>query len=176
MKSKDQKIKELSDMKENFSKSNLVVLTSFGKPGERGLTVSAVSELRDSLREKDAKYVIEKKNLANIVLGSHSKDANIKAQGGTLGMAYGFGDEASTAKALFQFSKSNDALSYFGAIYNGEYLDAERFKELAMLPSREAMLGRLLGMLNYPMTGLVQTLNGVSRNLVVVLNQIASSK
>ena len=48
--------------------------------------------------------------------------------------------------------------------------------KLASLPSREVLIGQLIGTMVAPHRGLLNVLNGVSRNLVQVLNAIKDKK
>ena len=67
-------------------------------------------------------------------------------------------------------------LEVIGLVFEGEIYSADKYKELADLPSRDALLARLIGGLNQPMSQLVGTLNGAMSKLVVVLTNLKENK
>jgi large subunit ribosomal protein L10 len=91
---------------------------------------------------------------------------------GSLGVVFGYEDPIDTAKSVYEFAKQNSALVIHGALFEDSFINAARFTELAKLPGREVLLGRTLGMLQYPMTGLATVLQGNIRNLLLILKNI----
>jgi large subunit ribosomal protein L10 len=55
-------------------------------------------------------------------------------------------------------------------------LSAKDVKAIASLPSKEVLLGQIVGLLVSPHRGLLGVLNGVPRNLVQVINAIKEKK
>ena len=86
---------------------------------------------------------------------------------GWWGVTYGYGEVFAIAKALYQFAKKNTALKLFGAYLGEEFVDEAHLVEMAKMPSREVLLGRLVGMLSYPMRGLAVVLNEISKSRTV---------
>lgn len=153
MKTKQQKQASFKEIKEKLAKAKVAIFTSFAQAGTKGLNVAGMRELRKSLRPLDAEYTVEKKTIFNRVI-----DQKLP---GSLGVAYGYADPYAVAKALYQFAKKNVALKLFGGLAGDTILDEGMVKEMALMPSKEVLIGRLVGMLSYPM-----------RSLAVVLNQI----
>ena len=85
---------------------------------------------------------------------------------GSVGLVLGGGDPYEISKKLYEFSKKNQALRFFGAFMDGSFLNLERFMEIAKMPSREVLIGRLLGMLTYPVRGLAVVLNEISKKQI----------
>ena len=69
------------------------------------------------------------------------------------------------ARILNTFAQKADKLELKGGVVEGTYYDAEGIKVIATIPSRDELLGKLLGSIQSPIT-----------NLARVLNQIAESK
>ena len=46
---------------------------------------------------------------------------------------------------------------------DGKFLGKEGFLEIAKMPSKEVLIGRLLGMLTYPMRGLAVVLDEIAK-------------
>ncbi len=55
----------------------------------------------------------------------------------------------------------------------GEVLTADQIEDIAKLPAREVLDGRLVGILASPVTGLVNGLNNLIQGLALQLGQIA---
>src|SRR3989344_3386757 len=154
MKTKQQKQASLKETKEKLSRAKVAIFTTFAQHGAKGLNVSGMRELRKSLRPLDAEYTVEKNTIFNRVV-----DQKLP---GSLGVTYGYGDPYAIAKALFQFAKKNPVLKLFGGLMGNTVLDEAMVVEMAKMPSKEVLIGRLVGMLSYPL-----------RSFAVVLDQIA---
>ena len=63
-----------------------------------------------------------------------------------------------------------------GAIYEGKFINAEEAQKLAQLPSKEELYGKLVWLLNYPVSGFVNVLAGNLRKLLYALNAIKEKK
>jgi len=59
---------------------------------------------------------------------------------------------------------------------DNHWLSAYEVEQLANLPSKLELEGRLVGAMQSPITGLVNVLAGNLRGLLITLQQIASSK
>ncbi|MEX1064215.1 MAG: 50S ribosomal protein L10 [Candidatus Paceibacterota bacterium] len=172
MKTFQQKKEGLSKVKDKLSKSKITVFTTFSREGEKGLSVVDMRTFKKGLKDVEAEYLVEKKTLVDKALKDDKKDVDVFQFNGSMGVVFGYGDEATVAKSIYNFSKSNPALHFFGALFNDQFIDADKFSELAKLPSRDVMLGRTLGMMKYPLSGLVNVLQGNMRNLVLILANI----
>ena len=173
MKTKGQKKQEIEVLSKKLPDSKITVFTSFSQAEKGGLTVAQLQELRRALREKKGEYLVSKKTLTRRVLNASGvSDVDPRKFEGSLGVVFGYEDPIDTAKSVYDFAKKNNALTVHGALFEDSFIDAARFTELANLPSREVLLGRTLGMLQYPMTGLATVLQGNIRNLLLVLKNI----
>lgn len=165
MKSFQQKKQELAKLKDKLSKAKVIVFTSFAREGEKGLSVGNIRALKKDLRASNSEYVVGKKTLLDKALTEGKKDIDIFQYQGSLGVVFGYGEEAATARSVYNFAKKNPALKYFGAFRDGKFMDLAEFTEFAKLPSREVLIARLLGMMMYPVNA-----------LAIVLDQIAKKK
>jgi|SRR3989344_8477423 len=165
MKTKKQKEESLEHIKQKLAKSKITIVTSFAQVGSKGLTVKGLKELRTSLRPLDSEYAVAKKTVLDRALISDKKDSKIFNYGGSIGVAYGYGDPFSVAKAIYLFAKKNPALKLYGAYMGSDFVDEPHLVEMAKLPTKDVMIGRLVGMLSYPV-----------RSLAVVLQQIALTR
>ena len=77
---------------------------------------------------------------------------------------------------MLEFSKGHGNLKVTAGHMEGAVLSAEELKAIADLPSKEVLLGQIVGSIVAPHRGLLGVLNGVSRNLVQVINAIKDKK
>ena len=87
------------------------------------------------------------------------------------------GDELTLAKALQDALRPySKVVALRGGLLGGVAVDAAVFQQLASLPSREVLLGRLAGAMASPIVGMAGVLAGNLRNLVGVLSAVADQK
>ncbi len=163
MKTKIQKKQELDKLKKKFSKSKIAIFTSFAREGEKGIDVSGMRTLKTNLRALNSEYMVEKKTILDKAVRGSKSEVDVFKYQGSLGVAFADSNEQTVAKTIYDFARKNPALKYFGAIWNGKFLDMTQFVEFAKLPSKEVMIARLLGMMKYPLSALAVALDQVSK-------------
>ena len=137
--------------------------TSFIAFEYQGLTVSETMELRKKLREKNAELKIYKNTLVNRALKSLDIDLDADLNGPK---AFAFGDDAiAPVKVLNDFSKTHPALELKVGIVDGNITRIEMLKELASIPSKEALLTMFAGGLIEHVRNLAICLDLHSQNL-----------
>jgi large subunit ribosomal protein L10 len=75
------------------------------------------------------------------------------------------------AKALTTYAKSNPSFTFKAGMVEGRAIEVKSIQELANLPSREGMLGKLLFLIQAPAQRLAAALNAVARNLAAAIDQ-----
>jgi large subunit ribosomal protein L10 len=171
-KTRAQKEQDVQALADSFQNRKIAVLTDY-----RGLTVAAVTELRNNLREAGVSYKVAKNTLVKVALAdTRLKDLDTSLFAGPMAIAFG-DDEAATAKAVYDFAKANPALEILGAIDEaGTILSVEQVQALAKLPSREQLTAQVVGTIAAPLSGFVRVLNGNLTGLLYALNAIGESK
>jgi large subunit ribosomal protein L10 len=165
MKSKAQKTAELKNLKSKLPDSTITVFTTFSKPGEKGLSVGQMQTLKRSIRPLEGEYLVTKKTLIDRAVKDYAKEkVDVYAMDGSVGLVVGKGDAYAIAKKLYEFAKTNPALNFWGGIFEGKLMNREGFLEMARMPSKEILIGRLLGMLTYPVRGLAVSLDQIAKN------------
>ena len=160
MKSKSQKKEELKGLQAKLPKSVITVFTSFARTGEKGLSVAQMTELKRTLRAAHSEYLVTKKTLIDRAIESK---ADVYGMQGSLGLVIGNEDPYGVAKKVYDFAKKNPALQFFGALVEGNFINKEQFLEMAKMPSREVLIGRLFGMMKYPLTGLAIVMSELAK-------------
>lgn len=146
----------------------------------KGLTVEKVTELRKQLRPLNVKVKVVKNNLARIaVKEAKLGDAPIQLLDSVAGptmIAFAFGDPAATAKVVAKFAQENEVFSLKESLLSTQKLAVGDIEALSKLPSRQVLLGKMLGTFNAPATNFVGVLAAVPRSLVQVLSAIQQKK
>ena len=86
-------------------------------------------------------------------------------------MAYTSKDPVALAKALTAYAKANPTFTFKAGMVEGRVIDVKSMQELASLPSREEILAKVLFLIQASAQRLVTAINGVGRNLAVVVDQ-----
>ena len=166
MKTKAQKKESIDALGAKLPGATITVFTTFARAGEAGLSVAQLQELKRALRASGSEYVVAKKTLIDKAVHASKYDGvDVFGMEGSMGLVLGRGDVFAVSKALYQFAKANPSLKLFAAWTDGHAVSREELVNMATLPSREELLARLLGMLQYPVRG-----------LAVVLDQVAKQK
>ena len=106
----------------------------------RGLTVEEDTQLRKALREAGVDYKVYKNTLIKRAVKG-------------------------TARVLYEATKKMPNLELKGGVVDGTFYDEKMIQVIATIPSREVLLGKLLGSIQSPIT-----------NFARVIKQIAESK
>ena len=131
--------------------------------------------LRKSLTEAGCNLKIAKKTLVRIAFGQSNISFWNKIKDsipGQLALVFGIKDEIAPARISNQFGKTNENFKILGGIFENRFIGKEKVLALANLPSREELLGKLVGSIASPMSGFVTVLQGNIKGLVVVLSKI----
>jgi large subunit ribosomal protein L10 len=168
MKNKDDKKKDLEALKKTIAENENLFVAGYEK-----MTVSQDFALRKTVRDAGGSYRVLKNNLAaKASEGTPAKDIFSDLKGMT-SMAYTAKDAVALAKALAKYSKENPAFTFKAGMVEGRVIDLKAIEELATMPPKEEIQAKLLFLINASATRLVTSLNGVGRNLAVVLDQAA---
>jgi large subunit ribosomal protein L10 len=139
----------------------------------RGISVPQAAQLRSKLREADASFRIVKNRLTKLAAEQAGEERLAELLQGPTALAFVRGDTAQAAKAISTFNKEHAVLTYKGGFMDSTSLDPESFKAIALLPSREVLIGQFAGVVASPVTGVVRGLNALIQGLASQLGQIA---
>ena len=161
----------ISELVAKFKDSDSLFITECGK-----LTNKELEDLRKRLRKSSAKYLVVKNTMCSRAFAQIGLEKMRPLIKDRCGVGYDFKDPVATSKVFVDFNKENEKFSISGACIDGNVVDLKTVKELAAIPSREALLGRLAGALNSPISGMVGVLSGVIRKFVYAINAIKDKK
>ncbi|MDH3289585.1 MAG: 50S ribosomal protein L10 [Gemmatimonadota bacterium] len=126
-----------------------------------GLAVKPITELRRQLRDVGVEYVVVKNTLALRALESAAVGGLEELLNGPTAVVLAGDKPLAAAKVLAAFQKEHAALTLKAGLVEGRRVGPEEIKRLAMLPSREELLGQLAGAMQAPMQGFVGALSGL---------------
>ncbi len=168
MKDKDEKKKDLEDLKKAIGDNPNIFVAGYEK-----MTVSQDFELRKTIRQAGGDYKVVKNNLAaKASEGTPAGDLLGDLKGMT-SLAYTSQDPVALAKALTKYAKDNAAFTFKAGMVEGRVIDIAAINDLASMPPKEEIFAKLLFLINANATRLVSSIGGVGRNLAVVLDQAA---
>jgi large subunit ribosomal protein L10 len=161
---KTQKEKIVKDLKDKISKQKAMIFIDF-----TGLKVKDLFNLRKKLKTEDSELKVAKKTLMGIALKEAKLKIDTKKMAGEIALVFGFKDEISSSKVLYQFSRETPNLKILGGFFENKFKEAEDIITLAQLPSREELLARLVGSIQAPITNFFYILQANIKGLIIVL-------
>jgi len=163
--SREKKVQIIEGLKEAFSNCRIGILTDY-----RGISAQEIFALRRGLRESGIEYKVVKNTLARFAAERAGKEELISLFEGPIAIAFGYGDITEPAKALADYMDTSKAsLSIKGGFLGDRLLTAEDVKTLSILPSREILVGKILGGMQIPIVALVSYLTTPIRGVIGVL-------
>jgi large subunit ribosomal protein L10 len=166
-KTRQQKQDSLTMLASELSSAKGVVFANF-----QGLKVKESEELRKLCRAENIVYAATKKTLLARVLKDAGIDTDANSFSGGVAAVFAKSDEVSAARVVADFAKTHNVVTIFGGVLEGKFITDKSVKSLAKLPSKQQLLGQLVGTLNAPVSGFVNVLAGNLRGLVNVLNAV----
>ena len=127
-----------------------------------GLTVAEDTQLRKQLREAGVTYKVYKNTLVNRAIQGTEFEGLKDVLEGPSAFAVSTEDATAPARILAKFAKTAPALEIKAGVVEGTFYDAEGMKAIAAVPSRDELLGKLLGSIQSPITNLARVLNQIA--------------
>ena len=123
------------------------------------------TQLRKALREAGVDYKVYKNTLIKRAVKGTVFEAVTDLCEGPTAIATSASDATAPARVLYEAAKKMPNLELKGGVVDGTFYDEKMIQVIATIPSREVLLGKLLGSIQSPIT-----------NFARVIKQIAESK
>ncbi|MBI4100809.1 50S ribosomal protein L10 [Candidatus Microgenomates bacterium] len=171
--STQKKINIVEDLTEKLSKAKSLVLADY-----QGLTHQQLEDLRKNLEEAEADFVVIKNTLLKKALGKTDLAEKLSDETfqGPNALLLAYGDELLPLKKITQFVKQFQLPNLRAGIFSGKALNKSELITLSTLPSKDVLLGQLVGQLKSPLIRLTFALNSNLQRLVLVLRTIEKTK
>lgn len=166
MLTKEQKTLQINDLTDKLQKSKAVVLATY-----RGLKLDELTELRRTLKKEGISIQVVKNTLLKRVFEADGKDISEETLEKPLAVVFSASDEITPAKLVAAFSKEHEKLEIVGGVYEDKVVASDVILQLALLPSRDELLARVVGSLSAPVSRFVGALRWNGYALASVLRQ-----
>ena len=164
------KIERVEALKEELKDHSSFIFTDY-----RGLNVTQINGLRNSLREKGAHYHVVKNRFAKRVLSDLGYEGLDQFLINPTAIAY-FSDDLSEIVKVLVDTAGETTLQLKGGYAGGVLLSAEEIEKISKLPSRDSLIAQAVGLLSSPTRGLVMALGGILSKFVRTLKAVEEKK
>jgi large subunit ribosomal protein L10 len=155
---REQKRTQVAQLKGTFTTAKSAVVLGF-----KGLTVDKDTSFRKSIRDGKAQYRVSKNTLLRLAVKETAFEGLSEHFKGATAVATTETDVVALAKAVHNFLKDNPGANLKGAILDGKAVTLGEFKIIAELPSRDVLIGKLLYLMQYPISGLAVVLDAIRK-------------
>ena len=128
----------------------------------RGLTVQQDTELRKQLREAGVFYKVYKNTMMNFAFKGTAFEGLSDLLNGPSAIAVSKEDATAPARIIFEFAKTAKNLEVKGGVVEDKVLDLKQLEEVAQIPSREVLLGRLFGSMQSPIANFARVIKQIA--------------
>jgi len=172
-KTREEKSKIINELKKEVTEQKAMVFIDFS-----GVETKKVNELKSLLKAEGAIFKVVKKTLLRLALSEVIPDLaqKIRDLKGQLAVVFAKKDEISPVKIIDRFIKTHQKLKFLGAFFEKSFQDEEKVLQIAQLPSRQELLGRMIGSFSLPLNNLIHVLKANLSGLVLCLEQIKNKK
>jgi len=166
----EQKQAVVAEVAAQLAKAQAVIVAEY-----RGLDVARVTQLRSKARKSGLYLRVLKNTLARrAVKGTPFEKLSDQMVGPLM---YGIAtDPVAGAKVIAEFAKENELFVIRGGAMANTKMSDKDVKALALLPSREELIAKLMGTMQAPVAKLVRTMNEVPGKFARTLAAYRDSK
>ena len=145
----------VNDLAEQMKQAASGVLVDY-----KGITVENDTKLRADLRKADVKYSVVKNTLCARACDQIGYGDLRNVLEGTTALALS-DDQVAPAKILNDFAKDHENFVIKAGFVDGRILSAEEVTALASIPSKEVLIGRILGSLQSSLYGFAYAIQAI---------------
>ncbi|MFO7981502.1 MAG: 50S ribosomal protein L10 [Candidatus Aminicenantes bacterium] len=168
---REKKGKMVKEIREDFNNNQTLFLVDYV-----GIPVSKSIELRTQLRENNCSLKVIKNRLALKSLKDDIPEEFKEKFRGPTAIAYTDENPISLARILDDFIDSNKILSIKAGIVEGQFVEGERFKEVANLGSHKQLMTKVGYLMAAPLMKFLRTWQAPLNSLGSMLSQLKSKK
>jgi large subunit ribosomal protein L10 len=136
------------------------------------IDTATTTQLKKDLKEAGANMTVVKNTIFKIALQDTEQPVEIQNFDGATAVIYFEEDPTAPAKLVKKMQKDTEKFDARGGVYEGKFLSESKVMQLADIPSREQLLGMLVGTMSAPLTGFMNAVTGNVKSLTVALRGI----
>ena len=127
-----------------------------------GLTVEQDTALRKELREAGVDYKVYKNTLMRRAFEGTDFAQLSEYLEGPNALAVSKEDPIIAEKILAKYVKAHKCFNFVGGVIEGQYADETKLVEMANIPAREVLLGRLFGSMQSPIANFARVVKQIA--------------
>jgi len=166
MKKKAEKLSKSEELRSQLATVSTVILSTF-----QGITVEQDTKLRRSVEAAGGHYEVVKNTVAERAAAGAPAEGLLKNLKGTNSIAFTKTDPVALAKILTKVAKDVPAFQFRAGFVEGRVISIQEITQLALLPSKEELISKIMFMLNAPAQRVATALAALPRNLAVVTSE-----
>ena len=169
--SREKKECQVGEIHESFIKHDSFYLLDF-----INMSVPLAVEFRKQMRENSYSFLVVKNRLALRALKEDFPE-DLKTQfRGPTAIAFAQENPLGLARLIKDFSVQHKVLSVRCGIVEGQFLEGERFADIAKLTSKDDLLAKLGYLMAYPLMTFLRTWQAPLNSVGSMLDQLKSKK
>ena len=153
----EQKQVVVNEIREKLERATSALLVD-----ARGLTVAQDTDLRKQLRDAGVDYKVYKNTMMNFAVEGTQYESLKDYFSGPSTLAICYEDPTVAASIIKKFMKDAKVLEFKGGVIDGTPYDAKGLTVIADIPSRDVLLGRLLGSFQAPMSSFARVIKAIA--------------
>lgn len=129
------------------------------------------------MKDSGSEYKVCKNTLFGIALGEVPYKEQLKdALKGCTGIVFGYEDPIVAVKKTIEYAERNEKLKLKHGVVEGKVYSPSELKEISKLPSKNVLLGMLLGGMSSPLTKMAYAMQAVNLKLLYALESLKNKK
>ncbi len=148
-----QKKQMVADLTEKIQAAPAGVIVNYS-----GITVADDTTLRAALRKAGVSYSVYKNSITGRACEAAGYGDLTKVLEGMTAIAVATDDPIAPAKVLKEYADKIETFELKGGFLDGKVLDAKGVEELAAIPSKPILIGKMLGSMQKSLYGLAYVL------------------
>ena len=141
-----------------------------------GMTVEQDTALRKELREAGITYKVYKNTMMNFAFAGTQCEALSKHLEGPNAIAISADDATAPARILAKYAKQVKHMELVAGVVEGKYFDVAGVQALADVPSRDILLGRLLGSMQSPVANFARVIKQIAEKDGAPAEEVAAAE
>ena len=127
-----------------------------------GINVENDTALRKELRENGIHYKVYKNTMMNFAFKGTEFEPLCDLLEGPNAIAISKDDATAPARIISKYFKKVPSLKLVGGVVEGKFFDEAQVSALANVPSRDELLGKLLGSIQSPIANLARVISQIA--------------
>ena len=152
-----QKQAVIEEISEKMGKASSVVVIDY-----IGISVEQANAMRTKLRDAGLDYKVYKNTLVKRAIDGTPNESLADVLEGPSAFAFGYEDATAPARVLDGVIKEYKKMQFKAGLIEGVFYDADGIKQIATIPSREALIAKFMGSIQSPIGKLVRTFAAIA--------------